>query len=674
MAVEKFFDWLSSLFGVRRSVRLGIYGSVNVGKCLAEGQKILLSDGTYENIESIFNRISNESSQKLNGKEDIINCSNFNIGVPSLNKENLKIEHQKITHVFRQKYKGKMYKIKTRLGREAIVSPEHPFITINQNGIHSIRAKELVENSFVSIISNFKPILSEQNFDVPSRFEKTPLGITLKMKHHYPKHILPRGRVTRDSARFFAYAISESQHTKNFISFFNEQPDILIDFENIVTSFGLQTSHYDYVRKTPERKVNSIVLNEYLSEVFDLQPSGSFGKKVPSTILKGKDYVVRQFLRTMFDCEGSVRTGENSAKMIEMTSASKDLIAGVQILLLRFGILGKMREKTIDGNKYHVLEIGRSQNHRMFRNKIGFSIESKKDSLDYISKFGSKANIHSIPIVDFLEKIRKEIGLSKKDFYGPKYDDSLFQKKMITIDRIKHMSMRLKNEGTDFISLLSESDVFWDKVVKIEPIEYDGFIYDLTINKNHTFSTWDGLIVHNTTLANKIAKDWTGEEVGKASEIPHETRFVQRKEKVEIKHKNKKLMINLLDMPGLATKIDFKDFIKYGMSKKAAKKRAREATDGVIEAIKWLNNVDTVLAVMDSTQDPLTQVNITLLGNLEARRIPVIIVANKIDKKKAKPDLIRDAFPQYPVIELSALKGHNMDNLYDAIAKHSRRG
>src|SRR3989344_3394382 len=178
--------------------------------------------------------------------------------------------------------------------------------------------------------------------------------------------------------------------------------------------------------------------------------------------------------------------------------------------------------------------------------------------------------------------------------------------------------------------------------------------------------------VGKTTLANKIAKDWTGEEVGKASEIPHETRFVQKKEKVEIKHKNKKLMINLLDMPGIATKVDFKDFMKYGLSKRAAKQRAREATDGVIEAIKWLNNVDTVLAVMDATQDPLTQVNVTLLGNLEARKIPVIIVANKIDKRRADPDAIRDAFPQYPVVEVSALKGKNIEQLYEAIAKHSR--
>jgi small GTP-binding protein len=178
--------------------------------------------------------------------------------------------------------------------------------------------------------------------------------------------------------------------------------------------------------------------------------------------------------------------------------------------------------------------------------------------------------------------------------------------------------------------------------------------------------------VGKTTLANRIALDWTGEEIGKVSEIPHETRWVQNKEKIEVKVGKKKILINWLDMPGIATKIDYSQFLKYGLSKREAKQRAREATEGVIEAIKWLKNVDTVLAVMDATQDPLTQVNITLLGNLEARKIPVIIVANKIDKKSAKPKAIREAFPNYPVVEISALKGINMDKLYSTIANHAR--
>jgi GTP-binding protein Era len=175
-----------------------------------------------------------------------------------------------------------------------------------------------------------------------------------------------------------------------------------------------------------------------------------------------------------------------------------------------------------------------------------------------------------------------------------------------------------------------------------------------------------------TTLANKISLDWTGEPVGSVSEVPHETRDVQKKEHITVETDGRKIEMNLLDMPGIATKIDFEEFMEYGMSRGEAQQRAKEATKGVIEAIKWLENVDTALVVMDSSKDPYTQVNITIIGNLEARDIPVIIVANKIDLDEAEPERISEAFPQHPVVEISGLRGDHIEDLYRAIAKHSR--
>jgi len=175
-----------------------------------------------------------------------------------------------------------------------------------------------------------------------------------------------------------------------------------------------------------------------------------------------------------------------------------------------------------------------------------------------------------------------------------------------------------------------------------------------------------------STLANRICIDWTGEPLSEVSEIPHETREVQKKERVVIRVNGKKLIINLLDMPGITTKVDYREFIPFGIGKKKAQARAKEATKGIIEAIKWLEHVDAALVVMDACKDPYTQVNITILGNLEARKIPVILVANKIDKKKARPDKIREAFPQHDIVEISALKGDNINKLYEAIAKHAR--
>ena len=167
-----------------------------------------------------------------------------------------------------------------------------------------------------------------------------------------------------------------------------------------------------------------------------------------------------------------------------------------------------------------------------------------------------------------------------------------------------------------------------------------------------------------STLANKITKDWLGEEMSSVSPIAHETREIIIKENITLESNGKKLSFNLVDTPGIATKIDFEDFVKKGMRAAKAKQRAKEATKGVIESIKWLDKMDAVLVVLDSTTNPINQVNLTILGNLEARGIPVLIVANKVDLRKASEKKIREAFPQYEVVGVSARNGTNIDGLY----------
>lgn len=170
-----------------------------------------------------------------------------------------------------------------------------------------------------------------------------------------------------------------------------------------------------------------------------------------------------------------------------------------------------------------------------------------------------------------------------------------------------------------------------------------------------------------TTLANRICKDWLGEEMGVVSKIPHETREVIMKESVRIEHKNRSLVFKLIDTPGITTKVDYEDFLRYGLSKKEAKKRAEEATRGVIESIKWLDDMDIVVVVLDATENPYNQVNITIIGNLIARNIPVIIAANKIDLKRANVKVIEGAFPKYEVVGISAKYGKNIEEFYETL-------
>jgi GTP-binding protein Era len=176
-----------------------------------------------------------------------------------------------------------------------------------------------------------------------------------------------------------------------------------------------------------------------------------------------------------------------------------------------------------------------------------------------------------------------------------------------------------------------------------------------------------------TTLANRICKDFTGEEIGSVSKVPHETRNVQFKERVEIKYQGKTMQFKLIDTPGIATKIDYEEFLHYGLGKKEAKTRAKEATQGIVESIKWLDDVDVVVIVLDASQNPYNQVNITIIGNLVARKIPVLIAANKMDMRKADVKRIQAAFPEYEVVGMSARTGKNMDDFYNAVFKLAKK-
>jgi len=176
-----------------------------------------------------------------------------------------------------------------------------------------------------------------------------------------------------------------------------------------------------------------------------------------------------------------------------------------------------------------------------------------------------------------------------------------------------------------------------------------------------------------TSLANRICKDFTGEEIGSVSKIPHETRSVQFKEKVVIEYKGKKMTFKLVDTPGIATRIDYEDFLKFKMKKKESKQRAKEATQGVVDAIKWLDDMDLVVVVLDALENPYNQVNITIIGNLVARKIPVLIVANKIDLKKADIKKIESAFPEYETIGISAKYGKNLEEFYEAVFRLAKK-
>ncbi|MFQ6123836.1 MAG: Era-like GTP-binding protein [Candidatus Heimdallarchaeota archaeon] len=173
--------------------------------------------------------------------------------------------------------------------------------------------------------------------------------------------------------------------------------------------------------------------------------------------------------------------------------------------------------------------------------------------------------------------------------------------------------------------------------------------------------------VGKSTLANRITRDWAGIDMSTTSAVPHETREILQ-ETVDFQVDGKNVGLTLLDMPGISTKVDYREFKQFGLTEEEAIQRAKEATRGVIEAIKAINDIDLALLMIDSTRVPFSQVNITILGVLEKEKVPTIIVANKVDRIDSNPKLVVDTFSEKKTISISALDGTNMDTLYNVIA------
>ncbi|MCG3219378.1 MAG: 50S ribosome-binding GTPase [Candidatus Heimdallarchaeota archaeon] len=174
-----------------------------------------------------------------------------------------------------------------------------------------------------------------------------------------------------------------------------------------------------------------------------------------------------------------------------------------------------------------------------------------------------------------------------------------------------------------------------------------------------------------TTLANPFSLDYTGKKMGSVSEIPHETRTIEKLEQVNFHIDDTSLELTLMDMPGIASSVDFQEFIRMGIPREDALVRAREATRGIIEAIRSITEVDLGLIVVDLSKAPFDQVNLTILGNLEANKVPCIIVGNKMDLPGAKEnsELLDQIFPDMSIILISALDGKGVKDLYSKIAE-----
>ena len=300
------------------------------------------------------------------------------------------------------------------------------------------------------------------------------------------------------------------------IKLFNIHNQILKDFCLLCNEvLGVQPPYSKDRNGVPYYRFHSKIFGNLLDK-FGV-PSGdkSHNIRISETLSKLPNNLLAYYLRGIFDTDGSCMEGKGKrGSRIEFSSASKEFVEGLQILLHRFGIISKIREKRphesfIQGRKVksgrnYVLEISGRENLEAFKRYIGFGLTEKAEKLERIVKSSTThTNIDIIPEIGcLLRKLREELKLSAKEFYGYKcyhYEKGRISPTRKFIARIIQKFGRIKTNTLEELEKILDSEVFWDKIVEVEIFDNKKYkyVYDLTVEGEHSFVA-NGLVIHNT--------------------------------------------------------------------------------------------------------------------------------------------------------------------------------
>nr|WP_272943504.1 translation initiation factor IF-2 [Methanocaldococcus villosus] len=241
---------------------------------------------------------------------------------------------------------------------------------------------------------------------------------------------------------------------------------------------------------------------------------------------------VSKFLRKYFDKYGVVNVEKCDVELPLCEFSEKLTIA-----LLRFGIISKLEnDKLIISGKRNLI---------LFRKFIGFTLKDKIEALNKIIENSRDEEIY--PIQEEIRRLRLLFGFTKDEIGENKLDYNTIKKILEKLKKgVKNLDKKIRvlkglEEDCYYIKAFEEDGLIengkltelgkealdiWENrkfslddikyieniidnliflpVEDIEVIDYDGYVYDLT-TETHNFIA-NGIIVHNTTLLDKIRK------------------------------------------------------------------------------------------------------------------------------------------------------------------------
>lgn len=435
-------------------------------QCILPTEKIVMDNGNLMQIDKLVDPFFEE------GGEGEVKLSSDSIKVLGGFDQEFKLAPASVVRMYRRRYSGIVFKIKTRSGSEIRVTPNHPIALLGRDGkIDYLEA------------------------------ERVAAGGRIIMPERMVAHL---GRSIDDSMiLFIADLLADGYIGERHIEF------------NFKREFKIEQIKKDMEKLgySPKMKIRpdgatclAINSTNLCRELRRFGVTENKEKRIPN-LLFSQDATRRAlFLSRLVSLDGYV----NKQGQFEILSSSKTYLQQIRAMFLTLGINPKYHTR-IDrgygkerGTVQHVLrwsqfewakEYYTNTINQMHRNNLAVYLQE--------TRFSKECFDDVMPVeFSMLNEIRQNLGVSKEkihqDFWSlnPDLESTRLTRNLLKKINNRFIELGGSSEEISKLGALSNGDYAFDEIEEVKEERYEGFVYNLTTESGNYLV--DFILTHNS--------------------------------------------------------------------------------------------------------------------------------------------------------------------------------